>query len=101
MSRKPMVPKAVRVPDELWRAAQAKADERGEYLSEVIRKALERYVARKGAVMTREPTRTVTGDDDAADAIEDVDEGDIDSAYVTGSGEPYAWGDDSRGDEGT
>ena len=47
MSRKPMVPKAVRVPDDLWRAAQAKADERGEYLSEVIRKALERYVARK------------------------------------------------------
>ena len=42
-----MVPKAVRVPDELWRAAQAKADERGEYLSEVIREALEKYVARK------------------------------------------------------
>jgi len=47
MPRKPMVPKAVRVPDELWRAAQAKADERDEYLSEVIRKALERYVSRK------------------------------------------------------
>jgi len=47
MRRKPMVPKAVRVPDELWKAAQTKADERGEYLSEVIRKALERYVARK------------------------------------------------------
>ena len=46
-TRKPMVPKAVRVPDELWRAAQAKADERDEYLSEVIRKALERYVSRK------------------------------------------------------
>jgi len=46
MTRKPMVPKAVRVPDELWRAAQAKADERGEYLSEVIRRALERYVKR-------------------------------------------------------
>jgi len=47
MSRRPMVPKAVRVPDELWRAAQAIANERGEYLSEVIRKALERYVSRK------------------------------------------------------
>ena len=45
--RKPMTPKAVRVPDGLWAAAQAKADERGEYLSEVIRKALERYVSRK------------------------------------------------------
>ena len=47
MTRKPMTPKAVRVPDELWKAAQTKADERGEYLSEVIRKALERYVSRK------------------------------------------------------
>ena len=97
MSRKPMVPKAVRVPDELWKAAQTKADERGEYLSEVIRKALERYVARRSAVMTRESTRTVTGNDDEADSIEDVDEEDLDSAYVTGSGEPYAWGDESRG----
>jgi hypothetical protein len=92
-----MVPKAVRVPDELWKAAQTKADERGEYLSEVIRKALERYVARRSAVMTRESTRTVTGNDDEADSIEDVDEEDLDSAYVTGSGEPYAWGDESRG----
>ena len=40
-------PRSVKVSDDLWRAAQAKADERGEYLSEVIRKALERYVARK------------------------------------------------------
>ena len=47
MSRKPMTPKAVRVPDELWKAAQTKADKRGEYLSEVIRRALERYVAKK------------------------------------------------------
>ena len=47
MTRKPMTPRAVRVPDDLWRAAQTKADERGEYLSEVIRRALERYVAKK------------------------------------------------------
>ena len=47
MRRPPIKPKSVRVPDDLWRAAQAKADERGEYLSEVIRKALERYVSRK------------------------------------------------------
>ena len=46
MSREPMVPKAVRVPDKLWRTAQTKADKRGEYLSEVIRRALERYVKR-------------------------------------------------------
>lgn len=38
---------SVKVDDELWNAAQAKADERGEYLSEVIREALKRYVARK------------------------------------------------------
>jgi predicted HicB family RNase H-like nuclease len=47
MSREPMKAKAVRVPNDLWKAAQTKADERGEYLSEVIRKALERYVSRK------------------------------------------------------
>lgn len=46
MRREPIKPKSVRVPDALWRAAQAKADERGEVLSEVIRKALERYVKR-------------------------------------------------------
>lgn len=46
MTRKPMTPKAVRVSDGLWTAAKAKADERGEVLSEVIRKALERYVKR-------------------------------------------------------
>jgi hypothetical protein len=35
------------VPDELWLPAQAKAAERGEDLSTVIRAALERYVKRK------------------------------------------------------
>jgi len=34
----------VRVPDELWHAAQAKADERGESVSDVVRRALEKYV---------------------------------------------------------
>jgi predicted HicB family RNase H-like nuclease len=38
--------RAVRVEDRLWRAAQAKAAERGETVSEVIRRALERYVKR-------------------------------------------------------
>jgi len=47
MTREPMKPKSVRISQTLWDAAQAKADERGEYLSEVIREALERYVARK------------------------------------------------------
>jgi len=41
-----MKAKAIRIPDPLWAAAQAKADERGEVLSEVIRAALERYVKR-------------------------------------------------------
>jgi hypothetical protein len=39
--------RAVRVPDGLWHAAQAKADERGETVSDVIRRALERYVEEK------------------------------------------------------
>lgn len=47
MTRKPMKSKALRVPDELWAAALAKADERGDVLAEEIRKFLERYVAKK------------------------------------------------------
>lgn len=39
--------RTIRVPDELWHAAQAKAEERGEDLSTVLRAALERYVKRK------------------------------------------------------
>lgn len=39
--------RTIRIPDELWGAAQAKASERGETLSGVLRKALERYVRRK------------------------------------------------------
>lgn len=34
----------VRVPDDLWDAAMSKALDRGESLSEVIRRALEKYV---------------------------------------------------------
>lgn len=47
MARKPRKARAVRVEDDLWRAAQAKADERGEILSEVIREALKRYVTKR------------------------------------------------------
>lgn len=38
--------RAVRVEDELWEAALAKAEREGTTVSEVIRKALRRYVAR-------------------------------------------------------
>lgn len=38
--------RAVRVPDKVWAAAQAKAKERGESVSDVIRRALERYARR-------------------------------------------------------
>lgn len=38
--------RTIRVPDALWGAAAAKAEERGESLSDVLRKALERYVKR-------------------------------------------------------
>lgn len=38
--------RAVRVEDTLWQAAQAKAADRGETVSDVIRRALERYVKR-------------------------------------------------------
>ena len=50
LPRVPNAPKTpqrtVRIPDALWEAAKAKAEERGENLSDVIRKALERYVKR-------------------------------------------------------
>lgn len=39
--------RVIRVDDELWDAAQKKAGERGERISDVIRTALRRYVARK------------------------------------------------------
>ena len=42
-----MVLRSVRVPLALWEAAKAKADERQESISDVIREALERYVKRK------------------------------------------------------
>ena len=39
--------RTVRVPDDVWAAAQAKAEDRGEILSDVIREALVRYARRK------------------------------------------------------
>jgi predicted transcriptional regulator len=51
LSRVPNAPgtprRTIRVSDDLWTRAQAKAEERGEELSAVIRAALERYVKRK------------------------------------------------------
>ena len=46
MTRPPRKPRSVKVEDELWAAALAKADERGEVLSEEIRRFLARYVKR-------------------------------------------------------
>lgn len=40
-----MTLRAVRVPDDLWAAARKRADERGENLSAVLRRALEEYAA--------------------------------------------------------
>lgn len=51
VSRVPNTPgttrRTVRVADPLWQAAQKKAEQREESLSDVIRKALERYVKRR------------------------------------------------------
>ena len=47
MPNQPKTPsRNVRVSDELWRAALAKAEERGETVADVVRRALERYVKR-------------------------------------------------------
>lgn len=47
MAKPPMVMRSIRVPLRLWNEAKAKADEREESISDVIREALERYVRRK------------------------------------------------------
>lgn len=39
-------PRAIRIPDDLWEAALAKAEANGETVSDVVRRALERYVKR-------------------------------------------------------
>ena len=42
---KPKTPlRSLRISDGLWQAAQAKAAERGESVTDVVRRALERYV---------------------------------------------------------
>lgn len=44
MAIEPKKNRVVRVQDSLWKRAQARADEKGESLSEAIRRFLERYV---------------------------------------------------------
>lgn len=46
MGKPVMIMRSLRVPEALWTAAKAKADERQENISDVIREALERYVKR-------------------------------------------------------
>ena len=47
--RKGMIPaRSVRVEDELWNAAMARAAQRGETVSDVVGRALRRYVGRAG-----------------------------------------------------
>lgn len=41
---KPKTPlRSFRIPDDIYQAAQAKAEERGESVSDAVRRALERY----------------------------------------------------------
>lgn len=47
MAKPKMVMRSLRVPEQLWEQAKAKADERQENISDVIREALERYVKRR------------------------------------------------------
>lgn len=39
-------PRSIRIPDDLWSATKAKAAERGETVTDVVVRALERYVKR-------------------------------------------------------
>ena len=47
MSKPPMVMRSHRFPAALYEAAKAKAEEREENISDVLREALERYVRRR------------------------------------------------------
>lgn len=42
--RKDNPARAIRISDELWEKAKKRANEKGETVSEVVRRALERYV---------------------------------------------------------
>lgn len=42
--RKDNPARAIRIPDELWEKAKKRAEEKGETVSEVVRRSLERYV---------------------------------------------------------
>lgn len=45
---KPKMPmRTIRIPDELWAAAQAKAEAEGVTVSEVVRRELERWVRKR------------------------------------------------------
>ena len=46
MAKPKMVMRSLRVPESLWEAAKAKADEREENISDVLREALEKYIKR-------------------------------------------------------
>lgn len=47
MPNAPKTPlRSFRIPDEVYKAAQSKAAEKGESVSDVVRRALERYVKR-------------------------------------------------------
>lgn len=54
MPNQPSTPaRAVRIEDDLWRAAQQQAADRGETVSDVIRRALERYVRQRERRLVR------------------------------------------------
>ena len=49
MPNQPKTPaRSVRVPEDLWQAALVRAQERGETVTDVILRALRRYVAKPG-----------------------------------------------------
>ena len=47
VTKPPMVMRSIRVPARLWQDAKAKADERQESISDVVRAALEAYLRKR------------------------------------------------------
>lgn len=56
--------RSFRIPNEIYKAAQAKAAEKGETVSDVVRKALERYVKRGNSAALAEAAEEIADRED-------------------------------------
>lgn len=67
-------PRSVRVPDELWYEAQAKATDRGETVSEAINRFLRGYIREDASVSVRSESAIVCTSCGVIDHVDFADE---------------------------